>query len=353
MVRVALVCMLAACSAEGGDDAASDDGGGDADGMVEQPTSTTYDFGPYEIAPGEEVEDDCVQITLGNAGFLYVNAVELTTGPGFHHSNWLHVPETTFEGPDGTFKCADRGFTEPGGAAVGGVIFAQSTQSPHEVQQFPAGVIVKVPPKSKLVAPIHLLNGGDTTISLAPTIKISSIPRADVTTQLAGISFQNQSLELPAGRASSFSVECDIDSYNRNITGEGISFNIYYALAHYHDLGTGLTLEAVKGDGTATTIYTTDSEVGDNLGGPIEPKFNMTGYEKLRLTCDFFNPRAEVVSWGNGDGEMCVFLAFSDSEYNWGGGVLDHRVAPQNPVDTADKISYSNPCTLIAAPSEH
>lgn len=345
--------MLAACGADGDDDAPTDAVTDDADGPIDETGSKTYDFGPFELAPGEEREDDCVQITLGNEGFLYVNAVELTTGAGFHHSNWMFVPESTFEGPDGTFTCDDRGFSEEAAATVGGVIFAQSTQAPHEVQQFAPGVIVKVPPKSKLMAPIHLLNGGDSPVTLAPSIKVTSIPLADVTVKLAGISFQNQSLELPAGRASSFSVECDIGSYNRNITGEPVSFNIYYALAHYHDLATGLRLEAVKADGTATTVYTTDSEVGDNLGGPIEPTFSMTGYEKLRLTCDFFNPRAEVVSWGNGDQEMCVFLAFSDSEYNWGGGVFDHTEPPANPVDTGDKISYSNPCTLIAAPSEH
>lgn len=273
----------------------------------------SYDFGPYTIAPSQEIAESCVQISLDNDAAVYVNSVELTTGAGFHHSNWTFVPESVFPGKDGTFDCESRGYSEAVVAVFGGVIFAQSTQTPHELQQFPPGVAVKLPPRTKLVASIHLLNATDAPITLKPNIKLSTIPELEVTTKLAGISFQNQALALPASRESRFTLECDLAPQHNQVFGRDPDFHIYYALAHYHELGIGLTLDAVRANGTSTNVYTTATQVGDTLGGPIDPLFDMTGYTKLRVSCDFFNPRADVVRWGVGDQEMCVFLAFSDS----------------------------------------
>src|SRR5262245_55653695 len=78
-----------------------------------------YEFGPYTVAPSEEVTNQCVQITLHNTEYVYVNAVELTAGPGFHHSNWFYVPEHVFPGDDGTYTCDDRNFNTPVAAIFG------------------------------------------------------------------------------------------------------------------------------------------------------------------------------------------------------------------------------------------
>ena len=307
----------------------------------------TLPFGPFEIPAGAEISEDCVQISLHNDDELFVNAVELTTGPGFHHSNWLFVPDHVFEGEDGTYRCDDRGFDQAVAAIFGGVLFAQSTQTPHEIQQFPEGVAVKIPPHSKLVSTIHLLNPTEETLSLSPEIKLMPVAEASVSTLLSGISFQNQALALPGNMQSRFTVECDLSERHNFIFGRDPDFNIYYALAHYHELGTALTIEAVKPDGTSTPVYSTAIAVGDTLGGPITPPFSMAGYTKLRMSCDYFNPRPQTVRWGIGDQEMCVFLAFSDSPYNWGGGV-NARVAPENPQMVGNTMTYTNPCTVFA-----
>ena len=102
----------------------------------------TYPFGPFEIAAHEESTSQCVQISLNNPEATYISSVELTTGPGFHHSNWLFVPEHVFPGEDGTYTCSERNFDQAVAAIFGGVLFAQSTQVAHEVQQFPPGVVV-------------------------------------------------------------------------------------------------------------------------------------------------------------------------------------------------------------------
>ena len=307
----------------------------------------TYDFGPFEIPPGVEVDGDCIQISLHNAEYANVNVVELTTGTGFHHSNWFFVPESTFAGADGTFKCDDRLFDQAVAAIRGGVIFAQSTQAPHEIQQFPDGHVVRVPPYHKLVAQIHLLNPTDGALKLRPNIKLTYLEDSAVTQKLAGLSFQNAALALPPNMNSKFSVECDLGEQHQMSLKRPMDFKIYYALAHYHELGTGLTIEAIKPSGETTVVYSTTTNVGDVLGGPIAPAFDMTGYQTLRMSCDFYNNRSQVVGWGIGDQEMCVFLAFTDSTYNFGGGVLDEE-PPEHEMRVGNTMTYWNDCKLFA-----
>jgi hypothetical protein len=335
-----LVLLLVACADPG-------------DGAPPDPTAIqSFDFGPYALGPGEEVTDKCVQISLHNDDYLFVNAVELTTGAGFHHSNWMFVPDHIFPGEDGTFVCDDRNFNEPAAAVFGGVLFAQSTQAPHERQAFPPGVVIRIPPRFKLVTQIHLLNASDQPLAVTPNIQLAPTAAADVTTVLAGISFEDQALGLPPMKRSQFTLDCELGETHRARLGRDPDFKIYYALAHYHELGTGLVVEAVTADGAATEVYSTVARPGDVLGGPIDPPFDMTGFTRLRFSCRFENPRPDVVGWGTGDQEMCVFLAFSDSPYNFGGGVTSIG-PPENERDVAGLMTYENPCDVFATDAMH
>ena len=329
-----LLAAIAACS-----DPASDD--------------QVFEFGPFELAAQQEVTSDCVQISLNNAKPIFVNSVELTTGPGFHHSNWFFVPEHVFAGPDGTFRCDDRFFDIASAAATGGVFFAQSTQSPHEVQAFPEGMAVRIPANHKLVAQIHLLNRGDEPLAITPTIGIKTLQEANVETVLSGVSMEFHPLSLPPRMQSRFSVECDLAPFrDMPLQPRSLDFNIYYTLAHYHEWGTRMLLEAVKADGTAATIYTTQAAIGDSLGGILTPPFDFDGYERLRLTCEYYNNTDSMIFYGNGDGEMCVFLAFSDSPYMWGGGALDTQADPSSGVNQGGVMSYTRGCQLYSLESK-
>ena len=314
-------------------------GGG---GSAESPR--TFTFGPYHLTPAQEITDQCVSATLHNDTELAINSVELQTATGFHHSNWFFVPDALYAGDDGTWNCADRHFDQANAAGAGGVLFAQSTQSPHEIQKFPDGVAVVIPPNSKIVATTHLLDAGDTALDVPLSLTIT--PIANVTTRLAALSFENVGIALPPHRASKFIVECDVATQNMNLTGSPPDFNIYYGLAHYHALGTGLSLEAIDAGGTATTVYATTNRIGDTLGGQITPKFSMAGYSKLRMSCAYNNDRDTTVGWGVGDQEMCVVLAFTDSPYVWGGGVINND-GPGTSVDTGTEVDFTHACSLI------
>jgi hypothetical protein len=313
----------------------------------------TYQWGPYPLAAGQEITTDCVSATLHNATDLYVNAVEFDSSAGFHHSNWFVVPDYQFAGPDGTWTCTDRNFDELAAATVGSVLFAQSTQSPHEVQQFAPGVAIKVPAHSKIVADTHLLNTTDNAMTVPLSLTLRTIPATSVTTRLAALSFQNQALGLPPRRLSKFSIDCDLSAAYQQTFGRAPDFSIYYALAHYHKLGTGLTLEAVRDDGTATTIYSTAQAVGSPLGGTLDPAFSMAGFSRIRLACTFDNPRDATVGWGFGDQEMCVFLAFTDSPDNIGGGTTAWNDAGTG-VDDGTMVSFTHACdTPILVDASH
>lgn len=311
-------------------------------------TPQTFEFGPFELAPGQEINNQCVSVTLDNDAPIYVNAVELSTGPGFHHSNWFTVSEALFDGPDGTWPCAERGYDEAVIGIEGSVLFAQSTQAEHEIQRFPPGVALEIPPRSRIVAGTHLLNSGDETFSVPLSLGIT--PIAEPTQILSAFALTNESIRLPQQRNSRFTMECDFESTYRNLTGKSLDFSFFYGLAHYHELGTGITIDAVRADGSSEPIFQTTTRIGDILGGPIEPTFAMDGFTKVRFSCNFYNPRNETVGWGVGDQEMCTILAFTDSEYTWGGGVLNRTTTPLSTFDEGAYVESTYPCALIAAP---
>jgi hypothetical protein len=168
------------------------------------------------------------------------------------------------------------------------------------------------------------------------------------------MSFQNMAIALPPRATSRFTVECDLAPRHEALLGRPVDFKIYYALPHYHGLGAGLTFEALRdGDGSSTMIWDTKGRIGDAIGGMLDQPFDMTGSSKLRFACTYENPRDVTVKWGNGDQEMCIFLAFTDSSYMWGGGVL----TPDDPgagVERDGIIEFVQPgCQVLATDATH
>ena len=318
-------------------------------------TKRTFAFGPFTVAPSEEITGRCVYIDLKNDQDIYINEVDLDTGPGFHHSNWYYFPKDRYAGMGSVFDC-DETALPPTAGIFGGVLFAQSTQVQHEVQAFPAGHAIRIPAHSSLVANVHLFNTGDTTLALAPHIALVPIPESQVTTQLGAIGMENHALGLPANARSKFTLDCDFSTPPANATWPAMSFHVFHALAHYHKLGIGMTIEAVKPDNTAATIFDTTAMAGDSLAGSIDPPFDTTSYSRLRFSCEYDNTTAATVSWGNGTAEMCVFLAWTDSNlagqpYNWGGGATFNEVPdPSTATIVGGEYQFTHACTVFAQP---
>jgi hypothetical protein len=305
----------------------------------------TFEFGPFDLAPGQEISSRCVSATLDNDEPLFINSVELTAGVGFHHSNWFWVPEDMYAGPDGDWRCGERDYDEAVAGLLGGVLFAQSTQAQHEIQAFDAGVAIVIPPRSKIVAGTHLLNPSDEARSVPLTMTMT--PIANPTTKLHGMAIQNQGLLLPARRSSRFTIECPLAEAFDNL-GYDRDYNMHYVLPHYHERGIGITLEAVDAAGTVTTIFANTARVGEPLGSSLAPVFPMRDVEKLRFSCNYDNQSDTAIGWGNGDGEMCIFLAFQDSPHEIAGGVLSFE-PPESEVDQGDFVEFTHLCDVIVS----
>jgi hypothetical protein len=309
-------------------------------------------FPTLALDPGEENSDLCASWTLGNEETLYVNAVELVAeNGGFHHSNWVYVPETGFfEGEDGFWPCEDRGFNEAIGATMGGVLFAQSTQSRHETQRFAEGVSLVIPPRARVIGALHMLNTGGTTFDAAMTLGLHTIDEADATTKLSALSFTNEALALPPSSRSEFQAECDLGPKHEEELGRAPDFNIHFVLPHYHSLGTGMRIEAFGPDGSEV-IFDGANPVGDPLGQMLDPPFSMKGYDGVRFSCTYENPRAESVGYGIGDQEMCVLLAFTDSTMLWGGGLYGEVGEPTMNDGMATFVDSG--CGVLGYPASH
>lgn len=330
---VAVALLVSALGLGCGDDAVgsveTDAGPGatedDAGTTTETPRLLEHTFEPFDVAPGEEIAWTCQSWTLGNSEPIWVTTVEAENDGGWHHSNWFFVPESSFRGPDGTWGCSERGFNEVAAAVAGGVLFAQSTQSLTDLQELPPGTALRLPPRTRIVGNVHLLNVTPTPIEdTAISLRLHTVPEEEVETTLRPMSFTNLALDLPPRAETRFSMECDIDTPYQDRFGHGADFSIYYVLPHYHELANYFSLELVGGDRDGEVIFQTGAAVGEPLGQTLSPPLDVTGAHAIRMTCGYDNPRDESVGYGIGDQEMCVFLAFTDSPYRFGASAEDN-----------------------------
>ena len=334
------------------------------DFVVPQPLA--FHFGPFSLGANEENADLCVAVTLHNDQPIYVNAAKIDGAPGIHHSNWVWVPDNNaFAFPEGAWKCSDgggigHGFDQAAAADFGGVLMAQSTQVLHEDQRFPAGAAIEIAPHARIVASIHLVNPSDAATQVPLTLTLTPIAATNVTKVLAGFAIEDESLALPPGRPSRFTVECDLSDAWHKLYASGlvdspqIDFKIYHALSHYHGMGTGLELDAIRdSDGGVDPIWQTQTGIGDHLGGMLDPPFDMAGHSKLRLSCDYYNPSSATVGWGNADGEMCIAFAFTDSTRQWTAGQIAQNDPGPSTMDGSTVVFTAPTCSVATVDAEH
>lgn len=263
-----------------------------------------------DIAAGQEIADLCQSWTLDNDDELYVTVVRAHNDGGFHHSNWVFVPEHMFEGPDGTWPCAERGFHEAVAAATGGVFFAQSTQALEEEQRLPEGSAIRIRPRSRVVGAVHLLNTTGRDLRTALRFDVETVPPEEVGTRMQLMRFNIGQLDIAARSRTEHSMDCDVAGF---LLDDALDFRFHYVLPHYHELGVSFRLEATGGPEGPIEVYDSNGRIGDVLGGTLDPPVDVSGATGLRVTCTYDNPRDEAVGFGIGDQEMCVMLAFTDA----------------------------------------
>ena len=307
-------------------------------------TVTSHTFPENTTGAGSETLGMCRSWTLNNAEPLWVNAVELEQNEASHHSNWVFVPDTEYEGADGAWPCAERGYSQLAAALAGGVLYAQSTQAPHEVQKFPDGVVVRIPANARIVSDVHTLNTSGSPITGTAQLNLYSIPEDQVTVKLAPFHVTYDGLDIPAQSTSRFTGECALEDQFQMNGGGPVDMKIYYLLPHTHALGTRMFVEAIGGPVDGMSLIDVSGFNGEARGRAYDPPIDMAGATGIRFGCEFTNPRAESVGWGFDDQEMCEALGFAASPI-----AFESRVSAADADGEDDGIAkFTGACSTIS-----
>ena len=313
---------IAAGGSTGG--AASEDSGDtgtETEGEGDDAVRVSHAFGAIAMDAQSDDASLCASWTLDNEQALYVNNVVLANEGGFHHSNWFIVPDDVFDGADGYWPCAERNFDGLTAAQSGTVLFAQSTQSYVEEQRLASGAVVKVPPRSRIVADIHTLNTAPRVATSGLWLTLEVIHPGEVDAVVGPMSMQYRDLVIPPMSESRFVADCNLAAPYSSVTDEDLSLRVHYLLPHYHYLGNYFDVTVVGGDRDGESIYRLDGFNADANGKTFDPPLELPGATGLKMTCGYDNWRDETIEWGNGDGEMCVMLGLVEADAVLGASV--------------------------------
>ncbi|MFO0760821.1 MAG: hypothetical protein U0359_30370 [Byssovorax sp.] len=307
-------------------------------------TPLSHDFADFSTKPGEEVLGLCQSWTLGNVTELWVSAVELVQDEASHHSNWLFAPDDQYPGPDGVWNCEDRMYTQTATAISGGVLYAQSTQAAKEVQHFPEGAAVRIPPYSKIIGDVHLLNTTMSEVKGHARLTLYTLDPSAVKIKLAPFHVTYEKLDIPPHATSRFYSDCQLDTKFQGIAKSPFDMKIYYVLPHTHALGTRFFLQLSGGKNDGQTILDVNGFNSEARGRAYDPPVDTTGATGLRFGCEFDNPRDVDVHWGFGDQEMCEALGFAESPV-----AFESRVSEVTPDGTDGPIPvFTGACNTLA-----
>ena len=309
----------------------------------------THDFDRITLDAGEELSEDCISWTLNNEQPLYVNQVTLANGGSYHHSNWFVVPEQAYAGSDGIWPCRERDFSEDLAAVIGTVLFAQSTQSVVKEQAFAPGVVVKIPPRHKIVGAIHLLNPVAREQETYLRMSLGLIHPGTVTTILHAIRLNYGSIDIPPNSEARVIAECDLTETFDAIIQQPMDVKIHWALPHYHYLGNYFRMEILGGPRDGEVLHSLDTFNAEPNGKVLDPPVDLAAAQArgLRMVCGYNNPRDEAVGWGIGDQEMCVALLLADSSM-----LLSGNVGRNSEIEQGEDgiFRLRGPCDGIGAP---
>jgi hypothetical protein len=284
----------------------------DAGPSVFEATQVVFDYGDWTIPTAGE-QYPCAQWTLNNEEPLYVTAVVQANDGGFHHSNWYAVKDDLFPGEDGFFECRSRNFEEEFGAVFGEVVFAQSTQAYVETQRFPEGVVIKIPPHSKIIGGVHLLNVSASPLDTGVRMGLELVHPKDVQTVATPWRLDNSNLFIPPREHTRWSIDCDMKDQYEFKNDEPFEPLIYWILPHYHALGDYFRVDLIKPEGDETILELSGFNAEGN-GVTFPEPISMAGATGMRMVCGYTNPYNRMIYYGTeGDDEMCTLLAFTNA----------------------------------------
>lgn len=305
-----------------------------------------HHFGEVTLAPFEE-SLPCISWTLNNDEALYVQRIRIANEGGFHHSNWYIVPDDQFPGEDGFWDCDSRGFSDLEAMLSGAsVLYAQSTQALFEEQGLGAGVVVKIPPRHKLIAGGHMLNLSSRELTTSLRMGLEVIHPRLVEDVVVPFRFSYDPLRIHPQAETRFEGACEVGT---GINADGLmKLKLYWLLPHYHNLGNYFSVDVIGGVRDGERLFELTGFNAEPNGKTFSPPVDLSDARGLRFTCGFNNPRDRFVGWGIGDQEMCMMLGFASSNYMFDATVRERVELGQG----EDGIyRYGGPCGVMLIPT--
>ena len=232
---------------------------------------------------------------------------------------------------------------------LGGVLYAQSTQTSAEEQRFLPNAALRIPPRSRIIAYAHLLNTTSTAATTEMRVDLQTLPAEQIDTRLLPFRLDYTDLKIPAQSQARFGGSCNIAATHEASVGTPFELKLHWALPHYHALGDHFSLRLAGGDRDGELLFELDGVYGEPLGYGFDEPFDVAaaGAHGLSFTCGYTNPTDTEVGYGIGDQEMCVMLGFAES------GMLFDGL-----IDTGDSLEIdgtgvthgSGPCSVVGVP---
>lgn len=307
----------------------------------------SHTFGTFVLAANEEQGGTCESWVLDNDEEVYVDLVESQTDGGFHHSVLFWVPEDFLDWPTGRWEdCYENGFDEVTAAASGGVLMPTSTEVEDELQQLPPGTAFRIPPRSRIIAAMHLKNG-PTALTTSLRVKLGTVAAADVDVALAPSQLVVPALSIPGDAPSTFSGSCDVDAAYRTFTeGEALAMKVHAFVPHVHPALTAMEIKVVGGPQDGRTLVALGPYEPVTLGHVFDPPVDLAGATGLSVSCSYDPDLATDPSWGNGHEQKCETLILVDSVVAFAGVVAP---GPNTPPAGVDGLR-DWPCQVLTFP---
>lgn len=315
---------------------------GDCVAFATDPLAHT--FGPFDLAVGEELEGECESWVLDNAAPINVDAMLIETDGAFHHSVLFWVPEDFADWPLGRWEdCYNNGFDEVMAATNGGVLVATSTEVDGEVQVLPTGTAYTIPPRSRIIAAMHLLNDTGKAKTTAMRVKLKTVSSTEVS--LAPSQLVMPVLDIPGDVPSTFTGSCDVAAAHQAFANAPLTAKIHGFLPHFHPATTSFQVTVVGGPEDGRKLVDFGPYEPMTLGVTFDPPVDLTGATGLALTCSYDPSLAADPSWGNGHEQKCETLLLVESAVAFAGVIVPNESTPA-PVNGV----HTWPCQVLTFP---
>jgi Copper type II ascorbate-dependent monooxygenase, C-terminal domain len=261
----------------------------------------TLQWGPVLVEPGTE-GTQCMVFDVGNESTVGIHEIENTLTALSHHLI-IYRDDSAPAPTSAPFPCKPFAGTLATNAVVSPIMI---TQKHSDLLTLPDGVAYTFAPHQRLRVEMHYLNAGDTAAEVSAQMVLRVGAPERLRDEASFLFIGTPDIELAPNR------QAQVTSYFT--PPESLADAKFYAITgHTHQLGTNVTVaRAPSRAGAKTMIYQPERFVWSEP--PMvrhDPAFTLPEGGGFELRCDYYNPTAQTVEFGeSANDEMCFFWAY-------------------------------------------